>query len=203
MTRIARACSVACTVASLTASLLAGCGGAGNPLDNPDSVANPTGSVSGQKLSFAYFQYCINPILNTDLQININGNVSTNKCASSGCHDSVTGTGGAFRLLGSAPIEALTQTAETIRLSSMYKNFYSAQGSTVVGSVPLSNLLNKPRVFRVLHAGGLIFLDETDPNVKFIEYWITHPMPKTGDEFSNSDGMFTNGVPRLGECKSQ
>lgn len=193
----------ACAGAFVTASLLAGCGGAGNPLDNPDSVGNPTGSVSGQKLSFAYFQYCINPILKTDLQININGTLSTNKCASSGCHDSVTGTGGAFRLVGSAAIEGLAQTPETIRLSAMYKNFYSAQGSTVVGSVSLSNLLNKPRVFRVLHAGGLIFLDETDPNVKFIEYWITHPTPKAGDEFSPSDGMFTNGVPRLGECKNQ
>jgi hypothetical protein len=193
----------ACAGAVVAASLLAGCGGAGNPLDNPDLVANPTGSVSGQKLSFTYFQYCINPILITDLPININGNLSTNKCASSGCHDSITGTGGAFRMVGSAPLEALSQTAETIRLSAMYKNFYSAQGSTVVGSAALSNLLNKPRVFRVLHAGGLIFLDETDPNVKLIEYWITHPMPKTGDEFSNSDGMFTNGVPRLGECKNQ
>jgi hypothetical protein len=184
--------------------LVGGCGGSGgNPLDNPDSVENPTGSVSGQKLSFAYFEFCVNPIFNTDLPINVNGTVSTNKCASSGCHDSVTGTGGAFRLVGAAGIEALTQTPEATRATDMYKNYYSAQGSAVVGSPSLSNLLNKPRVFRVLHAGGLIFLDATDPNVKLIEYWITHPRPKTGDEFSNSDSMFTNGVPRLGECKNQ
>jgi hypothetical protein len=184
--------------------LVSGCGGSGgNPLDNPDSVENPTGSVSGQKLSFAYFQYCVNPIFNTELPIKVNDTISTNKCASSGCHDSVSGTGGAFRLVGAAGAEALTQTPETIRATDMYKNYYSAQGSAVVGSTSLSNLLNKPRVFRVLHAGGLIFLDETDPNVKLIEYWITHPRPKTGDEFSNSDSMFTNGVPRLGECKDQ
>ena len=191
----------------VAAALLAGCGGGGgNPLSNPDSVENPSGSVAGRKLSYAYFQFCINPIFNADLQVNINGNVSTNKCASSGCHDSVTGNGGSFRLVGSATNGTVTATTDAertaLRATPMYKNYYSAQGSTVVGSVALSNLLNKPRVFRVLHAGGTIFLDAADPNVKLIEYWITHPTPSTGDEFDNSASMFTGGVPQAGACIS-
>ena len=40
---------------------IAGCGGGENPFDNPATVSNPK-QVSGQKLSFAYFQKCINPI---------------------------------------------------------------------------------------------------------------------------------------------
>jgi hypothetical protein len=191
--------------AAMAAALLSlgGCGGSGNPLGNPESVDNPNGSVSGQKLSFAYFQYCVQPILIQDLQININGNVSTNKCASSGCHDSISGTGGALRVVGSAGAATLSDPPDVKRSTDMYKNYYSSQGSAVVGAPASSNLLNKPQVRGVLHGGGLIFLDATDPNVKLIEYWITHPMPKTGDEFSNSDSMFTNGVPRLGECKNQ
>ena len=193
-------------IASWAAALfIAGCGGSGNPLDNPQSIDNPEGSAAGQKLSFTYFQYCVDPIFNTDLTINVGGTVSTNKCASSGCH-AVSGTGGSFRLVGGALPEtgpAVTEADKTaLRATPMYRNYYSAQGSAVVGSVALSNLLNKPRVFRVLHAGGLIFLDDTDANVKLIAYWISHPMPKSGDEFSNSNSMFTNGVPRARECNS-
>ena len=109
----------------IAAALLAGCGGGGNPLSNPDSVENPSGSVAGRKLSYAYFQFCINPIFNADLQVNINGNVSTNKCASSGCHDSVTGNGGSFRLVGSATNGTVTATSEAertaLRATPMYQ----------------------------------------------------------------------------------
>ena len=189
------------------AVLIAGCGGSGNPLDNPANIDNPTGSVSGQKLSFAYFQYCVQPILVKDLPININGTISTNKCASSGCHDSVTGTGGAFRLNAGVTDVAVTATTEAdkdlLRATAMYRNYYSARASAVVGSVTQSNLLNKPRVLGVLHGGGLIFLDGTDLNLKLMEYWITHPMPKSGDEFSDSSGMFTTGVPGPTVCKDQ
>jgi hypothetical protein len=187
------------------AVLIAGCGGSGNPLDNPQSIDNPTGTVSGQKLSFAYFQYCIQPILVKDLPINIDGTISTNKCASSGCHDSVTGTGGAFRLGAGVTDVAITAATEAdkelLRATGMYRNYYSARASTVVGSVSQSNLLNKPRVLGVLHGGGLIFLDGTDTNLKLMEYWITHPMPKSGDEFSDSSGMFTTGVPGPTACR--
>ena len=195
-----------CWVAA-AAVLIAGCGGSGNPLDNPQSVDNPTGSVAGQKLSFAYFQYCIQPIVVKDLPINIGGTVSTNKCASSGCHDSVTGTGGSFRLVAGVTDVAVTGATEAdkdaLRATGMYRNYYSARAAAVVGSVSQSNLLNKPRVLGVLHGGGLIFLDGTDPNLKLMEYWITHPSPKSGDEFSDSSGMFTTGVPGPTACRDQ
>ena len=84
--------------ACIAAALLSSCGGGGdNPLGNPPVINNP-GQTLGQKLSFAYFQKCINPIFVTPLQVNINGTVSTNTCASSGCHDNASGTGGAFRV---------------------------------------------------------------------------------------------------------
>ena len=41
-------------------ALLGGCGG-GSPLDNPPDIQNGAQS-GGRKLSFAYFQHCINPI---------------------------------------------------------------------------------------------------------------------------------------------
>src|SRR2546423_7363758 len=103
---------------------LAGCGGGGsNPLDNPPLVANP-GITGGQKLSFAYFQRCINPIFLAQLQINNNGVVSTNTCAGSGCHDTVTGTGGAFRVVpGAQPVDVTdpANTPDVIRASDTYK----------------------------------------------------------------------------------
>ncbi len=58
------------------ALLLTGCGGEGNPLDNPPTVQNPT-TTSGQKLSFIYFQKCVQPVFLKQLQINQNGVIST------------------------------------------------------------------------------------------------------------------------------
>ena len=90
------------------ALLLTGCGGEGNPLDNPPTVQNPT-TTSGQKLSFVYFQKCVQPVFLKQLQINQSGVISTNTCAAAGCHDNATGTGGAFRLLGNAqPVDCRT-----------------------------------------------------------------------------------------------
>jgi hypothetical protein len=193
-------------LAGVLAVLLGGCGGSGNPLDNPATVSNPTGSASGQRLSFTYFQRCINPILKTDLQININGVVSTNKCAGSGCHDSNTGKGGALRVSESAPDVADTvvspgNTIESLRATAMYKNYFSAEGSTIVGSGLDSLLIRKPLNLRVLHGGGLIFLSDTDPNIKLMKYWIENPLPETDDEFStNITKMFANGDPIAGAC---
>ncbi len=184
---------------------LAACGG-GNPLDNPPDVANPT-TVSGQKLSFAYFQKCINPILLASLQINRGGALSTNTCASSGCHDSTTGTGGALRIVQAAQPVDLTDpanTPEVIRDSDMYKNFYSAQGSVVIGSPTQSRLLAKPLLLNVLHGGGLIFTSEEDSNARLIRYWITRPVPNAQDEFGSAgNGMFTPPDPATGVCNSQ
>jgi len=188
-----------------SALALAGCGG-GNPLDNPPDVVNPPG-VSGQKLSFAYFQRCINPIFLAQLQVNQGGVISTNTCAGSGCHDNASGTGGAFRVVPSASAVDLTNPANTpdvIRTSDMFKNFYSAQGEVIPGAPLQSRLLAKPLVLNVLHGGGLIFLNEQDPNVRLIQYWITHPMPAGQDEFSSAaNGLFTPPDAVTGACNTQ
>jgi predicted small lipoprotein YifL len=193
-------------VACAAALALAGCGGSGNPLDNPPTVQNAT-TTSGQKLSFVYFQKCVQPIFLKQLQINQNGVISTNTCAAAGCHDNVTGTGGALRLLASAQAVDMSNpanTADVIRATDMYKNFYSAQGSAVIGSPTQSRLLAKPLTLNVLHGGGVVFADQSDPNAKLIAYWIGRPMPQGQDEFSSAaDTMFTPPNPTTGTCNSQ
>ena len=192
------------TASCLLALGLAACGGGGtNPVGNPPEVSNPVGTT-GQKLSFAYFQKCINPIFLARLQINIGGAISTNTCAGSGCHDNTTGTGGALRVVANAQLVDLAGTADTIRASDMYKNFYSAQGSVVIGSTTQSRLITKPLVLKVLPGGGLIFENQQDPNAVLIQYWITHPSPNGQDEFSTATySMFSNGDPATGTCKTQ
>jgi hypothetical protein len=182
---------------------LAGCGGGGtNPLDNPASVNNTT-ITAGQKLAFAYFQECIDPIFQTP----ITTNGATNTCAASGCHDNTNGTGGAFRVVRNATKIDLSNPANTpdvIRASDMYKNFYSAQGSTIIGSTTQSRLLNKPMLRGVLHGGGLIFDNPQDlATVKRIEYWINRP-PTSGNEFDSATyTMFTPADPATGTCNTQ
>lgn len=191
------------SVAALAAGLAA-CGGSGsNPLDNPPLVENP-GSTTGQSLSFVYFQKCINPIFLAQLQIDQGGVVSTNTCASSGCHDNATGTGGAFRVVPAAAevdVDDPANTPEAIRATDMYKNYYSARGSVLVGTPLQSRLLTKPLVMQVLHGGGLIFESTQDPNARLIQYWITHPVGQGQDEFSSagSNAMFTS----TGACNTQ
>ncbi len=195
--------------AALTAALFAlitGCGGgSGNPLGNPPTIQNPP-TAGGQKLSFVYFQKCINPIFLAQLQINQGGVVSTNTCASSGCHDNTSGTGGALRVVQSATAVDLSDPANTpdvVRTSDMYKNFYSSQGSTVIGTPLQSRLLTKPLTLNVLHGGGVVFLDQSDPNARLIAYWIGRPMPQGQDEFgSAADSMFTPPDPATGACNT-
>lgn len=180
----------------LVALVLAGCGGS-NPLDNPPTVSNPA-NVSGQRLSFAYFQRCINPIFNTVL-----GN---NTCAASGCHDDRDGTGGALRIVPNAAAIDVTNPANTpdvIRATDMYRNFYSAQGMTLLSSPLDSRLLTKPLVRGVLHGGGQIFSNDQDPNVRRILYWISNPAPQGQDEFGTATyNMFTPADPNVGTCNS-
>jgi hypothetical protein len=172
---------------------LGACGGGSSPFGNPSLVSNPPG-VSGQKLAFAYFERCIYPIFLAQLQIN-----SSNTCASAGCHNNVTGTGGALRIDPAAQfvkVKDPANTPEVIRASAMYVNFYSAQGSTLISSPSESRLLTKPQVKGVLHGGGLIFDNPQDPNLKLIEYWISHPAPLGQDEFSTATyNMFTPAEP--------
>ena len=193
-------------VVGLAAALavLASCGGGGsNPLGNPPLVSNPPG-ITGQRLSFAYFEKCINPIFLAVLPIP--GTTATNTCAGSGCH-APTGSGGAFRVVPSAQALDVTDPANTpdvIRASDMYKNFYSAQGAVVLGSTTQSRLLAKPLLLNVLHGGGQVFANDQDPNVKLIQYWITHPAPQGQDEFSAATyTMFTPADPNTGACNTQ
>lgn len=194
-------------VPCLAALALSGCGGGGsNPIGNPPTVSNPEGAT-GQKLSYAYFQKCINPIFLAQLPINQNGVISVNTCAGSGCHDNASGTGGAFRVEpGAQQVDLLdpANTPDVVRDTDMYKNFYSAQGEVVFGAPLQSRLLTKPMVLNVLHGGGLIFEDEEDPNVKLIEYWISRPMPAGQDEFSAAaNSMFTPPDPATGTCNTE
>jgi hypothetical protein len=180
--------------------LLAACGG-GGALDNAPTLANPPGTT-GQKLSFAYFQRCVNPVLNTPLPVNLNGAVSINTCAAGGCHDNTTGTGGALRLLGqAAPVDQNALTADAIRATDMYKNYYSSLGESVVGAPDQSRMLNKPLVRGVLHGGGIIFENLDSREAKLIRYWINRPMPQGQDEFSAAaNTMFTPADPSTGAC---
>jgi hypothetical protein len=178
--------------------VLAGCGSGADPLDNPPTVSNPP-STGGQKLSFAYFQRCINPIFNALL--------ANNTCAASGCHDDRDGTGGALRIVPNAATIDVTNAANTpdvIRATDMYRNFYSAQGMTLLSSPPDSRLLTKPLVRGVLHGGGQIFSNDQDPNVRLILYWISNPAPQGQDEFSTATyNMFTPADPNAGTCRTQ
>ncbi|MGY4828483.1 hypothetical protein ACVNIS_07895 [Sphaerotilaceae bacterium SBD11-9] len=174
--------------------LATGCGG-GGPLGNPPDITNEA-TEGGQKLSFAYFQRCINPIFLELLPIV--GTQTTNTCAGSGCHDNANGTGGAFRVIPSAasqPVPSTPAAADTVRGTDMYKNFYSAQGEVVMNNVSQSRLLTKPRVQGVLHGGGLIFESDSDPHVVLMRYWMSHPAPAGQDEFSTDPGN--------GSCSTQ
>lgn len=192
--------AAAAVASAALAAVLAACGG-GSPLSNPPTLANP-GTTGGQKLSFAYFQRCVNPIFLAQLRIDQNGAVSTNSCAGAGCHDDRTGTGGAFRVRpGAVPVDLATTAPADVRQTDMYRNFVSAQGEVVLNDPPASRLLTKPLVQGVLHGGGLIFAGTADPNVRRIRFWISRPMPAGQDEFSAAgNGLFTGDDPVNGEC---
>lgn len=196
--------SVATAASAAVALALAACGG-GNPLGNPPTVDNPR-DIQGSKLSYVYFQKCVNPIFLAQLRINQGGVISTNTCAAGGCHDTGTGTGGSFRVVGGAQPVDLSNPANTpdvVRLTDMYKNYVSAQGSVVIGSAPQSRLLTKPLLSGVLHGGGLIFDNTQDPNARVISYWINHPVAAGQDEFSAAANMFTPPDPNTGACNTQ
>jgi hypothetical protein len=184
---------------ALAAALgLAGCGGGNGVLDNNPTLNNPPQEGS-QWLSFAYFQRCVNPVLNARLA---NANSSTTStCSSAGCHDNVTGAGGALRLVGAAAAVNLSQSAAALRSSEIYKNYFSSLGLSRLGAPEQSAMLNKPLVRGVLHGGGAIFSTPSDPAAKAIAYWINRPMPAGQDEFSvSANSMFTPPDPSTGAC---
>jgi hypothetical protein len=177
---------------------LAACGGADNP---PDVVNTPGGG--GQNLSFVYFQRCVNPVLVAQLALPAGG---TGSCAASGCHDNANGTGGAFRMQASATlVDVAAVGPDAARLTEMYRNFFSAQGSSVIGAPSSSKMLTKPLVQGVLHGGGQIFVDANTPEARLLAYWISRPMPQGQDEFSNAAAasMFTPADPATGSCNTQ
>jgi hypothetical protein len=182
---------------------LGGCGGGGaDPLGNPPQVVN-SGGATGQSLSFAYFQRCVNPILQAAHTIDLNGVVTSNTCSSAGCHAAATGRGGALRLISTATTVDLTDPANTsavIQTTDMYKNFYSAQAEVIINNPGQSLLINKPLLRNVLHGGGLIFSSAQDPNILIMEYWISNPMPAGQDEFSlAAANLFTPSVSPAGQ----
>lgn len=164
-------------------ALVAGCGG-GTPLGNPPDIPNSGGGTGGRSLSFAYFQRCINPIFLASLPIIGSSPQVTNTCAGAGCHDDANGAGGAFRVRPAAAAVSLLSTADVIRASDMYKNYYSAQGEVTFNSVLLSRLITKPLVRGVLHGGGQIFANDLDPNVQKLLYWMTNPIPVGQNELT-------------------
>ncbi|HEX2540126.1 MAG TPA: hypothetical protein VHM00_03485 [Caldimonas sp.] len=195
--------------ASLLCGLaLASCGGGSgsNPFDNPADVKNPASS-GGQELSFAYFQRCVYPIFLAELPVRQGSATSVNTCASSGCHHNVQGTGGAFRVVPNAtPVDLANaaNTADVVRATDMYRNFYSAQAAAIVGAATQSRLLTKPLVQGVLHGGGVVFESSDDPNARILAYWIGHPMPAGQDEFSSAGAnLFTPADATTGACNSQ
>jgi len=177
--------------------MLASCGG-GSALDNAPEIANPA-STGGRKLSFVYFQKCVEPVL----QAQISSAGGSNSCTGSGCHDTVAGTGGALRIVpGAAEVTDFTLAIDVLRATDMYRNYYSAQGVTVIGAPDESRLVNKPLLQGVLHGGGLIFSDSNDARVQALRYWISRPVPEGQDEFSTSaNTMFTPADPASGACK--
>jgi hypothetical protein len=86
----------------------------------------------------------------------------------------------------------------------MYRNFYSAQGSTLIGAPDVSKLLDKPLLQGVLHGGGLVFANASAPEARLIRYWISRPMPQGQDEFSTAAAsMFSPPDPATGSCNTQ
>jgi hypothetical protein len=175
-------------------ALASGCGG-GDVENAPAQGA--------RKLSFAYFQRCVMPILVTQLPVTLNGVTTQNNCASAGCHDDTNGTGGALRVRGSAGTVVLTTAPDLIRATDMYRNFYSAQGEVVFGDALASRLIAKPLVRNVLHGGGIVFTSESDANVRIMRYWIENPMPEGQDEFSSAaNSLFTPQDAATGACNT-
>jgi hypothetical protein len=190
----------------VAAALLVGCGGGGDSaLGNPPQVANPPlADNNNGRLSFAYFQRCIQPVLNTPLRVVINGVPSINTCSSAGCHDNASGTGGALRLVAGALPADLSLTPAQIRTGEMYRNYFSSAGEVTIAQPTQSRLLNKPLVRNVLHGGGLIFESPDTPEARLIRYWINRPMPQGQDEFSPAAAaMFTPADVQTGACNTE
>jgi hypothetical protein len=192
-------------VAALAVFSGCGDGSANNPLDNPPLVDNAPGT-SQSRLSFAYYQRCVQPIFTAALTVTVNGVTRTSTCVSSGCHGDTQGRGGALRIAAGAQLIDVTQAANTpavIRATEMYRNFASAQGVAQVRTASGSLLLVKPLQLGALHDGGTNFVNDQDPLVRRLRYWIETPVPAGQDEFSPAAyAMFTPADPNAGACNT-
>lgn len=175
-------------VLGLVGAVLVACGG-GSAIDNPPDISNGAGDGSDQKLSFVYFQRCVNPIFIKVIPITVGGVTSNNTCAGAGCHAD-SGTGGTFGIDPAATAVNLALPVDTIKQTAMYRNFLSSRSKVVFASPLQSLLLAKPLTLKMLHGGGRIFASETDQDVRTIEFWIANPVPQGLDEFAPS---FSNG----------
>lgn len=163
-------------------------------------MENPPGG-SGHTLCFAYFQQCVNDIFDTSLPIDYDNNGTidaTNTCSGAGCHDNASGTGGAFRVIPHAtPVSLPVTNPAAVRgppATDIYRNFYSAQGASDIGSPAESRMLTKPLV-EVLHGGGRVFFSRQDTHAQQLLYWISHPAPEGKDEFcAECEALFVGGA---------
>ena len=179
-----------------------------NPLDNPPDVEQPRRSQAARSCrSPTSSAACTRSSWPAADPPGIDHSINT--CAGSGCHDNANGTGGAFRVVRQRAAGRLTNpanTADVIRASDMYKNFYSAQGEVVFGSPRRAALLAKPLVHGVLHGGGLIFDNAHDPNAQADRSTGSATRRRTGAgrvQHAATYGMFTPADPNTGTCNTQ
>ena len=97
-------------------------------------------------------------------------------------------------------VDLATVSPDAARLTEMYRNFFSAQGSSVIGAPASSKMLTKPLVQGVLHGGGQIFADANTPEARLLAYWISRPVP---DEFNAAESMFTPTGNGSRTCNTQ
>jgi hypothetical protein len=168
-------------------------------------VENPPGG-SGHTLCFAYYQQCVNRIFDESLPIDYdnNGTIDAmNTCSGAGCHDNTSGTGGAFRVIPhAASVSSPVTDPDAVKgppAVDIYRNFYSAQGASDMGSPAESRLLTKP-LLEALHGGGRIFFSRQDSNAQQLLFWIEHPAPDGKDEFCDEcNDLFVGGAG--GTCR--
>lgn len=144
--------SLAIAVALPMMGTLAGCGG--------DSASNEAIAVN-QQLNFEVYQQQVNPILDAD--------IDGRTCSSAGCHAVTNGSGGGLKLYPNAEPDSFE----------MDFNYRVAQSLSNLVTPSQSKLLLEPLAgtFSITgsHAGGDIFLDQSDPNFVVILSWIRNP----------------------------
>lgn len=175
--------------------LLGGCG----------QAQNESGSPAGT-LCFDYFQRCVYPqALNTPFPVDVNNDgvfESTKSCASGDCHGGSTSGGGLQLTENAATVDLATVTLEELRALGaypMYRNFIAAKGRADLNNPRQSPLVQKPLV-EVDHNGGRVFVDDQDPAVRQMLYWVSNRVPLGGNELSGFCAtLFVGGVP--GQCQ--